>query len=188
MVGKGRTMIFRKRKVGKRIFKAIYIHEDYIQELPIGDRALIREAEYIKDKSEGSSPWNIVKINKNAVTSVSFLFYSHFDIDPHPEVISSVVVRNNEASKRIVKSGSILHRKELLVGDDHPNRDMWVQLTKDEEDAGLLSKEHKCRIGRKTYWEALLIEKKLQISDHQLQLWGGVPYRTYMKSRTAFGG
>ena len=62
----------------------------------------------------------------------------------------------------------IIHRKELMVGPDHPNRWFWEQLTKAEERAGLLSNPHASYIGRRNYWEALLKEKGLRISGHVL--------------------
>jgi hypothetical protein len=177
----------RKKKypVGKLVYGKMYIHKNYIFTLPEADRALITEAERALYRYDVEfDDWNVVSYDVKRASEardISFNLYLRFDEDPHPMLMSSMRVLPSKVSRSNTSPLYILHRKELMVGPDHHNRYLWEQLTKDEESAGLFDTSHKTRIGRKTYWEALLYEKKLEINDHVLCLWGGVPFRTTLR-------
>jgi hypothetical protein len=60
----------------------------------------------------------------------------------------------------------ILHRKELLISQDHASRVLFSQLTASAEQIGLFADP--LRIGFKLAWEALLEKTGYQIVNHQL--------------------
>ena len=154
--------------VGKYVFNHLYVHRDYTIMLPSNLQVRITEADDIHAEYIISAPgWNVAKLNPSS-TSVTLLSYNNFWYSPHPELERFYTVHpEREGDKRIrmgTRLGTILHRKELLIGSGNASRyHEWAQLTKEEEEHGLYDKEHLYHIGRKTYWEALLASKNLFI-------------------------
>jgi DNA phosphorothioation-associated putative methyltransferase len=60
----------------------------------------------------------------------------------------------------------ILHRKELLVGREHPDFELYSGLTRSLENAGLLLDG--ARIGTRIPWQARLLEAGVGVKDHEL--------------------
>jgi len=168
----------KKKKPGKRVGGYIYIHDNYRHLLEEKERILIKEALNIKTQ-KNSSPWNIVKffINSLGTPFVSFLWYPDFYHVAHPRLVQYTTVSGEEVVSTSRLGGSIIHRKELMVDNTRQEFELWSELTRMEERAGLLSKEHRSYIGRQTYWEALLEEKGLKICDHTLCDMWDIPYK-----------
>ena len=102
---------------------------------------------------------------------VSYLVYPDFDRVGHPalaETFVSDLARLNlhHRDYRRVSSPPILHRKELLVASDHPDRRRFARLTAREEALGLLSTAH--AIGTRETWLALLRQCGVLIRGHQV--------------------
>jgi hypothetical protein len=128
---------------------------------------MVAEARAILKAYRRGAEWNIVKYVIEVESSITFLHYPNFDTEAHPEL--GVTWRVNPAESNNVHEthleGYIIHRKELMVGEDYPGYDHWARLTLMEEAYGLLKDPHNKRIGRKTYWDALLYDNGLEISD-----------------------
>lgn len=145
----------------KKAYRVALWNLDYARNtLPIGS--------YVPEESE----WNVIKYDVYGTgDKISLLMYERFDIDPHPALKWSIVVDLTGEDARVwetihywhKENRPIIHRKELMVGQDHPDYRRWVALTAEEKAAGLLGKEHIQRIGYSKYWDALLKEKCLKI-------------------------
>jgi DNA phosphorothioation-associated putative methyltransferase len=102
---------------------------------------------------------------------ISFLSYPDFFQNPHPVLQSSVTV--DLATGKIKRydyslsvNPPILHRKETLLGPNHPLIPKFQTLSKAEEAEGLF--ENAKIIGFKKNWERLLAAKGLSYKGHKL--------------------
>jgi DNA phosphorothioation-associated putative methyltransferase len=160
----------RKAEFGKKVFDELYIHKDYLTVLFEDDlfQALIKPA--IAAISEDDFQLcNVAKINI-ARNRLSFLQYLNFEKDPFPILNKSWVydAAKQEFSLRSYESSinpPILHRKELLVGDDHPLRTYWAGITKSAEELGLFSTGSP--IGFKLNWLKLISSKGFYLIGDQ---------------------
>lgn len=122
------------------------------------------------------SDWDVLKWSHDRLSLVT---YDGFDICWHPMYRSSVSFPYFEGPGRAHTFAGmnrpILHRKELMVGADYPNRQCWEERTKREEDAGLY--EDTRRIGGFRYWELLC----LRTGNNELRC----PCPTCVQSRQA---
>jgi DNA phosphorothioation-associated putative methyltransferase len=102
---------------------------------------------------------------------VSYLCYPGFESDPHPSLQTSVRVdlRSFHLKYRDFSESQdppILHRKELFVPEDYPERSLFASLTASEEVAGLFSNpEH---IGTRGQWQELLEMRGFGLRGHTL--------------------
>lgn len=139
--------------VGKRVRGARYVHASAIGRLPPAEQALVERASWI---AEGFT-WNVARIGPGVI--VGLLDYPDFDRDAFPALARAASIDVGARRARYTdydKSANplILHRKELMVGDDHPERDCWTALTTELEALGLFGDPN--RIGRRTAWSAML--------------------------------
>jgi DNA phosphorothioation-associated putative methyltransferase len=157
-------------KLGKRILDDLYIHKNYLEQVLLDDssRELVHSA--LAAMSEADLKLcNVVKINVTR-KRLSFLQYLSFDEDPFPTLNGSWIF---DYAKKIFTLRSystslnppILHRKELLVGEDHPERLKWIEITKYANDLGLFSSDRS--IGFKLNWQKLIAEKGFCVEGHQ---------------------
>jgi len=141
--------------VGKRVRGALYIHRNAIADLPAAERELIeRASRLVEDFS-----WNVARIDPGDI--VGLLDYLAFDSDAFPALARAALVDVSARSVRYTnyqKSPNplILHRKELLVRLDHPNRAAWAALTVELEQLGLFRDWN--RIGRREVWNTMLAD------------------------------
>ena len=158
-------------QLGKRILDDLYVHTDYlcrISENP-SYRPLVQSALAAMTK-EDLMLCNVAKINLHQ-NRLSFLQYINFEQDPFPTLNGSWVFdpSKQEFSIRSYSTSlnpPILHRKELLVGHDHPLREQWQRITNSAEALGLFSSGRP--IGFRLNWLRLIAEKGLRIVDDQL--------------------
>ena len=129
---------------GKRIIDDIYIHIDYLNSAIKDEsfRGLIQSALSAKSRDD-LQLCNVAKINVNR-NRLSFLQYLNFDEDAFPILNGSWIFEPDKNSFTLRSYAAslnppILHRKELLVGHDHPLRSKWAQITKSAEELGLFS-------------------------------------------------
>lgn len=153
--------------IGKVLPDAVYIHPDYVRELPAPIQVKVGVAEKLVGEIEGC---NLIKINKTK-EKVSFMVYEDFDKIAHPALLYTVVVDLPKMTTKLWdfetrENPPILHRKETFVGTDYPSYSKFAKLTKQEEKQGLLSRND---IGTRKNWELILNEKSLKISGHQLK-------------------
>ena len=156
--------------VGKKTGYAFYVHVSALDLLPEYLRAVEWRARVALSLREMENT-NLIKFpfKKRAV---SYLSYPDFDSDPHPRLRRSVYVNMEVGQEGRTtrtynwrKNPPILHRKELFVGPDYPNRDVFKRLTEQEEAAEMLGGG---QIGLRKFWVKLLRTMNLRIQDHKL--------------------
>lgn len=152
---------------GKLTSEALYVHVDYISDLPPLLRVYEGAARAISGNVDDAT---LVKINR-VKPQVSFLVYPDFDTNAHPALEASIVAKLGEVRlkhRNFAESDNppILHRKESFVRADYPGFAKFARLTRQEEEAGLLSRSD---IGQRSSWELLLQEQGLTIRGHQLR-------------------
>lgn len=152
--------------VGKLLPESFYVHVCGVDLLPVVLRAYEHQARQLVAQCE---KWNLVKLGLKR-PAVSFLSYPGFDENPHPALTRSIRV-SLKTKKVTVRDYSksenppILHRKELFVPQDYPNRELFAALTKAEEAEGLLGTG---QIGLRKHWVELLKKRGLRIDGHEL--------------------
>jgi DNA phosphorothioation-associated putative methyltransferase len=99
------------------------------------------------------------------------LTYPEFESDPHPSLTQAITVdlRNFDIGIRSyshVANQPILHRKELFVGPDFPERAKFTRLTNQEERYGLFDDAR--TIGTRAGWDLALASKSVSLKGHRL--------------------
>lgn len=158
-------------KVGKRVVDDLYIHVSAVGLLELAEqRHTIEQALRRLPPLEGGAP-NVAKLNLSN-GRLSLLSYADFDTSPFPELQATWVFdAGTDAPPRFRSyaeslNSPILHRKELLVASDHPDRDKWSALTRSAECLGLFDDTR--TIGFRTNWERLVASKGYTIVGHEL--------------------
>ncbi len=140
------------RRVGKLVRGALYVHGDAVLLLPPERQAAVRRAAEIAAGFE----WNVARLDNVGV--VGLLRYADFETEAFPRLFAAARVELDGCVRYTSYAGSwnplILHRKELLVGDDHPLRARWAEVTERIERLGLLEDHN--RIGRLSAWIEML--------------------------------
>ena len=152
---------------GKLTPEALYVHVDYISDLPPLLRVYEGAARTISGNVDDAT---LVKINR-LKPQVSFLVYPNFDTDPHPALQASLVAKLGEIRLKHRFFGDsdnppILHRKDSFITDSHPGYSKFARLSAQEEKAGLLDRSD---IGHRNSWANVLSEAGLTLRGHQLQ-------------------
>jgi DNA phosphorothioation-associated putative methyltransferase len=151
--------------VGKRLPSDFYLHRSAEESLP----ALLRVLLFAARQIVGEVDYNIIKFAMDG-RNISFLKYEGFDEEAHPELLHSVRIHLPSTSYDIRDYSSsenppILHRKEAFVDTLYPAYGIFSDLTRQEEDLGLLSRPE---IGFRQAWRGLLAEHGLQIVGHTI--------------------
>jgi DNA phosphorothioation-associated putative methyltransferase len=153
--------------IGKRVVDDLYVHLSALQHLGESEHRLrIEQARQRLPPIQDVAP-NVAKLNLRT-GRLSLLAYPKFDEDPFPELAASWVFAPNSAAAPTYRHYSdslnppILHRKELLVAADHPERGRWLQLSETAEGLGLF--DDTSTIGFRLNWERLIAEKGYQLA------------------------
>ena len=164
MTFSNKTLI--KEKIGKRVLDDLYVHIDYVDRfssypeilnlIEIGRQLMLKEDLLC---------CNVVKVNLRK-QRLSFLEYFDFEHEPFPSLNGSFVIdtiKKNVTYRSYCSSLNppILHRKELLVSQDHPNRLQWELVTKNAEELGFFSTSYP--IGFRENWIRLISEKGFKL-------------------------
>lgn len=154
-------------KFGKLTSEALYVHIDYVSELPPLLRIYEGAARQITGDVDEAT---LVKLNR-LKPQVSFLVYPEFETLAHPPIEASIVAKLGEIRVKYRQFGGsdnppILHRKELFLPEQHPTREKFAKLTQQEERAGLLDRDD---IGTLRGWQGVLAEAGYEIKGHQLR-------------------
>lgn len=157
----------RTSEIGKLTPTALYIHRSAVDSLDSVLRVYEGCARALTGAVEGA---NVVKLYVHE-PRVSYLSYPDFEAVAHPSLRQALLVHLQTLElKRLDYSASenppILHRKEEFLRKDNPERAKYELLTRQEEAEGLY--EHPAEIGTRQAWDALLMQKELQIQDHSL--------------------
>jgi len=154
-------------KFGKLTAEALYVHIDYVGELPPLLRIYEGAARQITGDVDEAT---LVKLNR-LKPQVSFLVYPEFETAAHPSIDASIVAKLGEIRVKYRQFGGsgnppILHRKELFVPEHHSTHSKFAGLTRQEERAGLLDRDD---IGTLRGWQAALDEAGYEVKGHQLR-------------------
>ncbi len=156
------------QKVGKRVHGAWYLHRDALEVLEPPDRARLDQAVSLA----GDIQWNVVRLDTARTHRVTLLDYEPFQEVAFPALLESVTVDldvGRVTRRRFRTSGNppILHRKELLLPLDHPDRPRFEALTRALEARGLF--ENPRAIGHRRSWAARLEAAGVVVDDHALR-------------------
>lgn len=156
--------------VGKKLPDAIYVHYTAEEQMGAPLRLLVFAARQIV----GEVDYNVLKISTDG-RSISFLKYDNFEEEAHPALRYSVRVYLPRAEYSIrdysdSSSPPILHRKEALLDPLHQSYKMFSELSRQEDELGLLSRND---IGTRQGWLALLAEKGITIDRHRIRTAAG---------------
>ena len=140
----------------KRVGSTRYYHRDYL------DPAYVKEVRHAEARVDLDFVWNVVKITNDG--SFTFLKYARFMTASFPELEISCKVPRSLPPGRLIRWGRdnppILHRKELLLPEDHPQAAKARAWTRRCEKANLFRDTR--RIGRRKRWQAMLKEAGLR--------------------------
>lgn len=154
-------------KLGKLLPNALYIHRDAVGQL----EPLLRIYEGCARAFIGEvEDANIFKIHRFS-GKVSYLSYPDFERKPHPALVRSVKVNLRSLDLNCYDYSSsvnppILHRKETFLSDEHPQREKFARLTRQEERNGLLNDSRS--IGTQNGWQLRLQESGFVLKGHRL--------------------
>ena len=154
--------------VGKVVANAAYLIPENIETLPFEYVELIQRANTFLDASPQNC--NVLKISPK-IKKVSFLEYDDIHKEPFPTLRQSISVdlvkeAITHRSYRTRDNPPILHRKELLLGEEHPDFEKFSLLTRTLEELGLFGETS--RIGTKQEWSELLNSLGVRIDDHRV--------------------
>jgi len=153
--------------VGKRLPNALYVHVTALAALNPQLRLYEGCASRTIGRLDGAT---LIKFHTN-LPKISYLFYPDFDTDPHPALHTSmqidlrdlqVIYRDYDTSE----NPPILHRKETFVTPEYPLYEKFANLTRHEENWGLL--DQTSTIGTRKGWEKCLKEHCAEIRGHRI--------------------
>ncbi|HIK08287.1 MAG TPA: DNA phosphorothioation-associated putative methyltransferase [Trichormus sp. M33_DOE_039] len=156
-----------KSKIGKHTRGALYVHVSALASLD----PLLRIYESCASRTIGRvDEATLIKYYIDQ-PQISYLFYPEFDADPHPALSASITIdlktlyiTHRDYSNRA--NPPVLHRKETFVTPSYPLYEQFAQLTKQEEELGLL--KQKSEIGTREGWQKCLAAHGVEIRDHQV--------------------
>jgi hypothetical protein len=156
---------------GKRVGDGAYLHTSLLLEQPPPLRELIAAAAALAGSA--ATGFNVLRVALKR-PEVALLDYPAFFEDPFPALRMSWLVdlrtgrvSVNDFSAR--ENPPILHRKELLLGRQHPERAAFARLTAALEDCRAF--DHPSHlIGRRLYWQGALASLGIRLEGHQVVL------------------
>ena len=151
---------------GKHVGPFSYFHVTLVSQVPTADLFLTEVRQHlIGDPLD----YNVLKLDRRS--RISFLMYQDFSAPfPALDIAYSCNIREGTVRKADYRRGSnppILHRKELLLPQDHPLVPAAVRLTKQLEAHGAFADARS--IGTRNGWIARLESIGLSIVDGVLQ-------------------
>jgi DNA phosphorothioation-associated putative methyltransferase len=166
--------------IGKHLPNALYVHVTALDALD----AQLQEYENLGRQIAGEmEPPTLIKFHLDQA-KISYLYYPDFDQDPHPCLHASLQVdfAQEKAVYRDYRNSEnppILHRKETFVMPDYPQYEKFAQLTRQEEEWGLLNKRSGFSIGTLKHWQKWLLVHRVTIEDHRVVALEGIVNTTY---------
>lgn len=157
------------KNVGKLVGENLYVHRLCLDSLDAILRGLIDQAYALAPDSIEAA--NVIKIDVKNRT-LSFLNYPGFFEEAFPSLAESWRIRL-DTQRLTYRSYSeslnppILHRKELLIPLNHPQREAFLELTRQAEQLGLFGENH--LIGFKRPWEQKIRAAGYVLDGHRLQ-------------------
>jgi DNA phosphorothioation-associated putative methyltransferase len=152
--------------IGKLMPRALYIHQSALGYLPLSLRIMEGCARKYLGLQEGGT---VLKFHRTE-PELSYLMYPTFESEAHPALAGSIKfsLRSFEVVFRdYSNSGNppVLHRKEEVVHQTHPQYETFSRLTQAEVKAGLLGTPS---IGNRDGWQVALAACRLNVVGHEL--------------------
>jgi hypothetical protein len=153
----------------KSVGRRHYVHADGFEFLPREVSEKIAAAERLAHVTR-TQHFNVARF-EDLNDRLSLLNYPHFFEDGFPTLHDSWLIdlTTGHVSYRTYRDSltpPILHRKELMLAEDHPRRAEFQALTNAAEAIGLF--HDSTRIGFREPWLRLVREKGYQIVGHEL--------------------
>jgi len=150
---------------GKRVGDALYLHVEAFPEAlapPLGELGAAAGC--------AADAFNVVKVTVGG-GRVTLLSYPRFFDDAFPSLAASWTLDLDKGAveRRVYREDAnppLLHRKELLLADDHPRRAAFEALTRDAEARGLF--QDAAIIGHRRQWEEELRARGVRVEGHAL--------------------
>ncbi|MDV2995065.1 MAG: hypothetical protein N4J56_004719 [Chroococcidiopsis sp. SAG 2025] len=161
------TKICQQSKIGKRLPTALYVHISAIEELD----PLLRIYEGCASRTIGRlEDATLVKFCMDK-PKISYLFYPDFDTNPHPTLHTSMQIHLPDLKVFYrdydrAANPPILHRKETFVSERYPLYEQFANLTRQEEELGLLRNSRE--IGTRDGWYRRLEEYGVEIQNDRV--------------------
>ncbi|MFX1695905.1 DNA phosphorothioation-associated putative methyltransferase [Paraburkholderia sp. A1RO-1] len=155
--------------IGKVVARDAYFHVSRLENLPETVRRNVEEGVALTRLTVGSD-FNVIRLSRS-MTDMSLLDYPGFFVEAFPALYRSWFIDLDRKTCRYRSYESsinppILHRKELLIAADHPQRCVFEQLTAAAEQIGLF--DDPVRIGFQRTFEALIKQRGYRLADHSL--------------------
>ncbi|QSJ17843.1 DNA phosphorothioation-associated putative methyltransferase [Nostoc sp. UHCC 0702] len=156
-----------KSKIGKHTRGALYVHISALAALD----PLLRIYEGCASRTIGRVDQATLIKYYTDKPQISYLFYPDFDNDPHPALKASITIdlKTLYITHRDYENRAnppILHRKENFVTSNYPRYEEFAQLTKQEQQLGLL--KLKSEIGTREGWKKCLAAHGVEIRGHEI--------------------
>ena len=153
--------------VGKILPDALYVHHSALPHLQPSLRVYEGCGKQLAGTVEGMT---LVKLSRQR-PRVSYLVYPDFDRVGHPALSEAFIadlsaLDLHHRDYRYAANPPILHRKELLVTDEHPRRSLFARLSDQEQELGLFNTHQP--IGTRKCWQAMLSARCLSVRGHQI--------------------
>lgn len=151
---------------GKRVAENSYLHVDLLSQQDEELREVVHRA--MRAAGVGDHEFNVVRLAR-ARSEIALLQYADFFEDPFPVLQQSWLIdidgeRVQLSSFASQENPPILHRKELLLSEDAPQRLAYEELTRSLEDFGAFDRPLHL-IGRKQAWAGVLADLGISIID-----------------------
>lgn len=153
--------------IGKRVANTLYVHYQEITKLPLELRVLETLASRFIGIVDGAT---LMRFHADK-PSVAYLFYPHFDQDPHPRLALSIRTALDTQAIQVTNyidhsNPPVLHRKETFVDLDYPLRKKFARLSAQEEVWGLL--DNPANIGTLQGWQKRLDAAGVMLRGHRV--------------------
>lgn len=164
---------------GKRVGSSAYLHVSLLAMQAQAVRDLVIEAAALAGPV--SAGFTVVRLSLLR-PEIALLDYPGFFEEPFPTLRTSWLVDLPARSTKRVdfsarENPPILHRKELLLPEGHPERAGFARFTATLEDYGAFAQPSHL-IGQRTYWERSLAALGLSVDGHEVQKGTGRPPST----------
>ncbi|WP_105133623.1 DNA phosphorothioation-associated putative methyltransferase [Burkholderia sp. BE12] len=155
--------------IGKLVARDVYFHVSLLEDLPETVRCNVEKGIALTRLTVGSD-FNVVRLD-HSMSDMSLLDYPNFFGEAFPALYRSWFIDLDLQTYRFRSYESsinppILHRKELLIAADHPQRSVFEQLTLAAEQIGLF--DDPTRIGFQRAFCARIKQRGYRLVDHTL--------------------
>lgn len=157
----------KRSPIGKLLPNALYVHRSALNDLDPLLRVYEGCGRAYLGEIDGA---NIIKLHRFS-GKLSYLVYPGFEGDPHPTLLRCIklAMRTRELfcyDYSQSENPPVLHRKDSFLAEDHPLREKFARLTRQQERHGLL--DDTSRIGTRRGWEEHLAERGYRLVGHRL--------------------